>query len=126
MEKNKAYRSCLFFILLAIYIKILFFLPMFSQNVGLELRVSNLFPGLLSSTSFLLGIYFLPLLTVICFFIKQRWAYLSSAILLILFSLTLLLHLGTYNDASFTLQTSDEPQNETCRRLENSTETQIA
>lgn len=102
IERIKAYKSCLLFILAAIYIKVLFFLPMFRANLEVELRVSDLFPGALSSTSFLIIIYSLPVLTCICFISKKKIAYLYSAILLILCSLILLLHIGTYNDATFT------------------------
>ncbi len=100
-KQYKAYRIGLLFVLLATYIKFFFFLPMFRENLQVKLQVSDLFPGVLSSTPFLFVCYFLPLLTLICFFVKTKWVYVSSALLVVLCSLFFVLHLDTYNDATF-------------------------
>jgi len=100
-ESYKAYRCALIFILVSIYIKIDFLIPLFKGNRNINLEISDLFPGILSSTQIIYYGYFIPLLTLPCLLCRDRWYFIFSSIVLLVFSLCFSLHLDTYNDATF-------------------------
>jgi hypothetical protein len=106
MKTNDAYRNVFLItlggFLLGWFIKMPIFLWTYINKTSRDFPVTmDFFPAIFESPLACQIFYFLPILSIALFFRKEQWLMKATGILLCCCSAFLILHISTYNDATF-------------------------